>query len=76
MSVLSSVSHLYPLNCREWRLIEDVGIAYGGVYGLMMATVLESVPRKARGIVGGFTQQGFAAGYLLASGFHLAMCQY
>jgi MFS transporter, SHS family, lactate transporter len=45
------------------------------VYGLVMATVLESVPRKARGIVGGFTQQGFAAGYMLASGFHLAMCE-
>lgn len=53
-----------------------VGIAYGGVYGLMMAAVLEAVPRKARGIVGGFTQQGFAAGYMLASAFHLAMCKY
>lgn len=40
-----------------------------------MAAVLENVPRRARGIVGGFTQQGFAAGYLLASGFHLAMCE-
>lgn len=66
---------IFP-NSSELRLTEDAGIAYGGVYGLMMATVLESVPRKARGIVGGFTQQGFAAGYLLASGFHLAMCEY
>ena len=49
------------------------GIAYGGVYGMMMATLLESLPRKARGIAAGLTQQGFAAGYLLASGFHLAM---
>jgi hypothetical protein len=38
-----------------------------------MAMVLEAVPRKARGIVAGFTQQGFAAGYLFASGLHLAM---
>jgi SHS family lactate transporter-like MFS transporter len=64
-----------PPRCRGLRLIDNVGIAYGGVYGLVMASVLESVPRKARGIVGGFTQQGFAAGYLLASGFHLAMCE-
>jgi hypothetical protein len=38
-----------------------------------MATALEATPRRARGIVAGFTQQGFAAGYMLASGFHLAM---
>ena len=41
-----------------------------------MATVLESTPRKARGIVAGLTQQGFAAGYLLASGFHLALREF
>ncbi|KAH8810934.1 major facilitator superfamily domain-containing protein [Xylogone sp. PMI_703] len=52
------------------------GAAYGGIYGLVMATVLEATPRKARGIVGGFTQQGFAAGYLLCSAFHLAMSKY
>ncbi|KAJ5729545.1 MFS general substrate transporter [Penicillium malachiteum] len=52
------------------------GIAYGGTYGLVMSTVLESVPEKARGVVAGFTQQGFSAGYLLASGFHLAMNPY
>lgn len=49
------------------------GIAYGGTYGLIMAMVLEAVPRRARGVVAGFTQQGFAAGYLFASGLHLAM---
>jgi SHS family lactate transporter-like MFS transporter len=38
-----------------------------------MAAALEATPRRARGIVAGFTQQGFAAGYMLASGFHLAM---
>ncbi|RFU33115.1 hypothetical protein B7463_g3225, partial [Scytalidium lignicola] len=52
------------------------GIAYGGIYGLVMATVLEATPRKARGIVSGFTQQGFASGYMLASGLHLAMSKY
>lgn len=48
------------------------GVAFGGLYGPNMAACLEAVPRKARGAVGGFTQQGFAAGNLLASAFHLA----
>ncbi|KAE8446019.1 hypothetical protein EG329_012658 [Mollisiaceae sp. DMI_Dod_QoI] len=52
------------------------GIAYGGTYGLIMAACLEATPRRARGIVAGLTQQGFAAGYMLASGFHLAMANY
>ncbi|OAA54606.1 Major facilitator superfamily domain, general substrate transporter [Niveomyces insectorum RCEF 264] len=49
------------------------GIMYGGLYGPTMAAVTEAMPRAARGIVAGFTQQGFSAGNLLASGFHLAM---
>jgi SHS family lactate transporter-like MFS transporter len=40
-----------------------------------MSAVLEAVPKKSRGIVAGLTQQGYAAGYLLASGFHLAMSE-
>lgn len=35
-----------PPRCRGLRLIDNVGIAYGGVYGLVMASVLESVPRR------------------------------
>lgn len=49
------------------------GVTYGGTYGMIMATVLEAVPQRSRGIVSGITQQGFSAGYLLASGLHLAM---
>ncbi|KAF2100711.1 MFS general substrate transporter [Rhizodiscina lignyota] len=52
------------------------GVCYGGTYGLAMAAVLEATPQKARGIVAGSTQQGFAAGYLFASGLHLAMSKY
>ncbi|KAI2880153.1 hypothetical protein CBS76997_9920 [Aspergillus niger] len=52
------------------------GVAYGGTYGLAMATVLEAVPEKSRGVVAGFTQQGFSSGYLFASGLHLAMNGY
>ncbi len=50
-------------------------MAYGGLYGINMAAVLEAVPREARGTVAGLTQQGFGAGNLLASGFHLAMSE-
>lgn len=57
------------------HIIDFSGIAYGGTYGLVMAMVLEAVPRRARGVVAGFTQQGFSAGYLFASGFHLAMSE-
>ncbi|PWY90222.1 MFS general substrate transporter [Aspergillus heteromorphus CBS 117.55] len=52
------------------------GVSYGGTYGLAMATVLEAVPARARGVVAGFTQQGFSAGYLFASGLHLGMNPY
>ncbi|KAI1490525.1 major facilitator superfamily domain-containing protein [Biscogniauxia mediterranea] len=52
------------------------GIAFGGLYGPNMAAVLEAVPREARGAVGGVTQQGFAAGNMLASAFRLAMDKY
>lgn len=49
------------------------GITYGALYGVTMAAVLEAVPREARGVVAGFTQQGFGAGNMIASGLHLAM---
>lgn len=50
-----------------------LGITYGALYGVSMAAVLEAVPREARGVVAGFTQQGFGAGNMIASGLHLAM---
>ncbi|CAL5870428.1 uncharacterized protein PFLUO_LOCUS4664 [Penicillium psychrofluorescens] len=52
------------------------GITYGALYGVTMAAVLEAVPREARGVVAGFTQQGFGAGNMIASGLHLAMENY
>ena len=54
-------------------VLTSPGVAYGGTYGLAMATVLEAVPEKSRGVVASFTQQGFSSGYLFASGLHLAM---
>src|ERR1700722_11555910 len=43
------------------------GFAMGGVWGVGASLALESIPPKARGIVSGMLQQGYAAGYLLAS---------
>ncbi|EMC96425.1 hypothetical protein BAUCODRAFT_70264 [Baudoinia panamericana UAMH 10762] len=45
------------------------GIAMGGLYGNAASTALEDVPEKARGIVSGMLQQGYAFGYLLATAF-------
>lgn len=49
------------------------GIAMGGLYGNAIATAIEDVPRDARGIVSGITQQGYALGYLLATVFARAL---
>src|SRR5580658_1678215 len=43
------------------------GFAMGGVWGVGASLALESIPPKARGIVSGMLQEGYAAGYLLAS---------
>ena len=51
------------------------GMTYGGMYGVNMAAVLQAVPRHARGTVAGFTQQGFGAGNLIASGLHFGMSE-
>ncbi len=54
-------------------LADYSGMTYGALYGANMAAVLGAVPRHARGAVAGFTQQGFGAGNMIASGLHLAM---
>ena len=43
------------------------GFAMGGVWGVGASLALESIPPKTRGIVSGFLQVGYSAGYLLAS---------
>ncbi|KAK9320749.1 major facilitator superfamily domain-containing protein [Lipomyces orientalis] len=46
------------------------GIAMGGIYGNWAATALEDCPVKARGIISGLLQQGYAFAYLLAVVFN------
>lgn len=45
------------------------GIAMGGLFGNAAATALEDCPPRARGIISGMLQQGYAFGYLLATAF-------
>jgi SHS family lactate transporter-like MFS transporter len=43
------------------------GFAMGGVWGVGASLALESIPPKTRGFISGLLQEGYAAGYLLAS---------
>ncbi len=43
------------------------GFAMGGEWGIGASLVMETIPAKARGIISGLLQEGYACGYLLAS---------
>jgi len=43
------------------------GFAMGGVWGVGASLALESIPARARGLISGLLQEGYAAGYLIAS---------
>jgi SHS family lactate transporter-like MFS transporter len=43
------------------------GFAMGGEWGVGASLAMESIPPKARGIVSGLLQEGYATGYLLAA---------
>ncbi|MHB8530823.1 MAG: MFS transporter, partial [Caulobacteraceae bacterium] len=43
------------------------GFAMGGEWGVGASLAMESVPPKARGLISGILQEGYAVGYLLAS---------
>lgn len=49
------------------------GIVMGGIYGNAAATALDDLPARAKGIVSGFVQQGYAFGYLIAVVFTRAI---
>ncbi|KAF2159174.1 hypothetical protein M409DRAFT_61003 [Zasmidium cellare ATCC 36951] len=49
------------------------GVAMGGLYGNIAAMALEDCPPRARGIISGILQQGYAFGYLLATVFSRAL---
>jgi len=43
------------------------GIAMGGEWGVGASLAMEVIPVRARGLVSGFLQEGYAVGYLLAA---------
>jgi MFS transporter, SHS family, lactate transporter len=43
------------------------GIAMGGEWGIGASLAMESIPERARGIVSGILQEGYAVGYLLGA---------
>ena len=43
------------------------GIAMGGEWGVGSSLAMESIPPSTRGVISGFLQEGYAAGYLLAA---------
>jgi SHS family lactate transporter-like MFS transporter len=43
------------------------GFAMGGEWGIGASLVMETIPAGARGVISGLLQEGYAAGYLLAS---------
>lgn len=51
------------------------GIAMGGMFGVAAATSLEGAPKRARSVLSGIFQEGYAFGYLLAAAFQRAFLQ-
>ncbi|KAL6451903.1 JEN1 Carboxylic acid transporter protein [Candida maltosa Xu316] len=49
------------------------GVAMGGLYGICAAEALSDAPKKARGVLSGIFQEGYAFGYLLAVIFQRAI---
>jgi SHS family lactate transporter-like MFS transporter len=52
------------------------GIGMGGEWGLGASLALETIPAKARGLVSGILQQGYAVGYLIAAVVFWTVYQY
>ncbi|CAK9441203.1 uncharacterized protein LODBEIA_P50720 [Lodderomyces beijingensis] len=48
------------------------GVAMGGVFGICAAEALGDAPQRARGVLSGIFQEGYALGYLLAVCFQRA----
>ncbi len=43
------------------------GLAMGGEWGIGASLAMESIPARARGVVSGILQEGYAAGYLIGA---------
>ncbi len=66
-SVLELASAFAPSLLVLMILRAAFGFAMGGEWGIGASLAMESIPPKARGLVSGILQEGYAFGYLLAA---------
>jgi len=66
-SVVEVASGLAPNYTTFMVLRALFGIGMGGEWGVGASLAMEKVPMRLRGLLSGFLQQGYAAGYLLAA---------
>lgn len=66
-SVLEFASAYAPSLAVLLILRAAFGFAMGGEWGIGASLTMESIPPKARGFISGLLQEGYAAGYLLAT---------
>src|SRR5205809_6579096 len=66
-SLVEVLSGLAPNYAMFMVLRALFGIGMGGEWGVGASLVMEKVPPRYRGMVSGLLQQGYAAGYLLAT---------
>src|SRR5712664_4812407 len=66
-SVVEVLSGLAPDYTTFLVLRALFGIGMGAEWGVGASLVMEKVPLRLRGVMSGFLQQGYAAGYLLAA---------
>lgn len=66
-AVLEAASALAPSLTALLIIRALFGIAMGGEWGIGASLAMESIPTKARGLVSGILQEGYATGYLLGA---------
>jgi MFS transporter, SHS family, lactate transporter len=66
-SVIEVLSGLAPNYATFLVLRALFGIGMGGEWGVGASLAMEKVPRRWRGVLSGFLQEGYATGYLLAA---------
>jgi SHS family lactate transporter-like MFS transporter len=66
-AVLEAASALAPSLTALLIIRALFGIAMGGEWGIGASLAMESIPAKARGLVSGILQEGYATGYLLGA---------
>ena len=66
-SIVEVLSGLAPNYATFLVLRALFGIGMGGEWGVGASLAMEKVPRRWRGVLSGFLQEGYATGYLLAA---------